>query len=478
MSVLNVLQAGKSGMNSAKAGIATSGHNISNANTEGFSRQRVQTTAEVSEQMAGRGGPYIGQGSKMTSINRVNDQYLEKQLREGGKDLAHFEEKQIFLGQVEDVFNEMNGDGLNRIVARFFNDFRKLSNEPGSEAIRQSLRESSQAMVNDFKRVRTELIQIRDHVDSRLDGSVQELNQMAEQLKELNIRIQQAEIQKQNANDLQDQRDLLVSKMNSYLDLASHKDNQGMITLDVKGVGPLVTGPNVEKYFTGRAPEQQMGEQGVSPENSLQISRSPWSPNYITTQFRGGKIGALVELRDQTIGKSIDRLDELASAITQSVNEIHAKGFTQEGRSRVEFFKPLHLKSGAAEQISLSDDVLNSTSNIAAGLVPNAPGDNRIALAISNLQNARFMNNGQTSVDDFYNSIVSEVGVSAGRNAEALTQQKGINTQLQKLRDSVSGVSIDEEVTNLMQYQHAFDASARVIKVADEMLDTILNLKR
>ena len=474
MSILNILQSGRGGMTTSKAGIATSGHNISNANTEGYSRQRVHSEAEVSGQINGTGGPYVGQGSKLARIERVNDQYLEKQLREGGREMAHFEEKQVFLNQMEDVFNEMNGDGLNRIMTRFYNDFRKLSNEPTSEAIRQSVRESSQAMVNDFKRIRTEMDQIRSHIDTRIEGNMKELDGLSQELKDLNVRIHTAEIQGHEANDLEDHRDKILQKMATYADLGIHKDNNGMVSVDVKGVGPLVTGPNAEKYYVARAAAQP--DTG-SPENGLQISRSQYGTQYVTHQFTNGKIGALVEMRDKTMSTAIDRLDQLAHAVATSVNEIHAKGFTQDGETGVHFFNPINGVSGAAHSLSLSEAVRSDVGNIAAGIAPNSPSDNRLALAIANLQNARFMNGGQTTADDFYNSIVADVGVANSRNNEALGQQKGILANMQKMRDQIAGVSIDEEVTNLMQFQHAFDASARVIKVADEMLDTVLKLR-
>ena len=474
MALTNVLQTGKSGMTTAKAGIATAGHNIANANTEGFTRQRIQSEAEVTKQMAGQGGLYIGQGAKTSRIERVNDDYIEKQLREGGKDMAYHEEKQVLLNQVEDVFNEMNGDGLNRIVAKFYNDFRKLSNDPTSEAIRQSVRESSQSMVNDFRRIRSEVESVRSHIDNRIDGTMKELNSLGKELADLNAHIRQAEVQGNDANDLRDRRDVTIKKINTFVDISTHKDNMGNINVDIKGVGPLVTGSQLQDYSVARGPA--VPDQG-SPENSLQISRSSFSNQNITSQFQGGKLGALIETRDKAISTVLDRLDQLAFSVSNSVNEIHQKGFTQDGKTGVNFFKPVDSMEGAAERLSLSDDIHGSVGNIAVGLQADAPGDNRNALAIANLQNIHLMNNGHTTVDDFYNSIVSDVGVSSARNREALGQQQGILTQLNKVRDQVSGVSIDEETTNLMQYQHAFDASARVIKVADEMMDTVLKLR-
>lgn len=474
MGIQNVLQTGKSGMTTAKAGIATSGHNIANANTEGFSRQRIEVEAIVTPTIGGNGHASVGEGARVKRVERINDDYLEKQVREGGRDMAFHEEKQVFLNQVEDVFNEMNGDGLNRIVARFYNDFRKLSNDPTSEAVRQSVRESSKAMVNDFRRLRTEVESVRSHIDNRIDGNMKELNSFAKELAELNNKIRVAEVQGNEANDLKDRRDLTVRKINNLVDVAVHSDNQGYVNVDIRGVGPLVTGVNTQNYSVHRAPSQSDAG-GV--DGALQIARSEFSETYITEQFKGGKIGALIDTRDQAISTVLDRLDELAYSIANSVNEVHQKGYTEDGRTGIDFFNPVDEITGAASSLSLSDDVHDSVKNIAVALAPESPGDNRGALAIANLQNAHLLNDGKTSADDFYNSIVSDIGVNSARNREALGQQQGILTQLTKMRDQVSGVSIDEETTNLMQYQHAFDASARVIKVADEMMDTILKLR-
>ncbi|OFZ20158.1 MAG: flagellar hook-associated protein FlgK [Bdellovibrionales bacterium GWB1_55_8] len=473
MGLPNVFNTGRSGMMASKAAIATAGHNISNANTEGFSRQRVQTSPDTPRPALGSHA-LVGTGTLVSRVERINDEYVEKQIRNGTRDMSHMEEKDMALRQTEDIFNEMNGEGLNRLVARFFNEFRKLGNEPDNEAVRQSVREASQAMVNDFHRLRNSVQEVRTHIDSRLDGYTSEVNSIVDDLKELNQKIKAVEIGGASPNDLLDKRDAALRKLSSYMDLNMHKDSSGGYVVDIKGVGPLIVGSQAEKFSVFRSPADDQGK----PENALDISSSSSVASTVTHQIKGGKIGALLEVRDQTLSTIIDRLDELAFNVGNAVNRIHQQGFTRDGLQGVAFFRNIQNRERAAEFIGLSDAVSASVNNIATAAQPDSPGDNRIAIAISGIQYQQLMNDNKSTLDDFYNSIVSDVGVATSRNRSALNQQKDIVTQLNKMRDRISGVSIDEETANLMQYQHTFDASAKVIQVADELLKTILDLKR
>ncbi len=176
MGIANIFNTGYSGLSASRAGMATSGHNISNAGTEGFSRQRIVTENVETSEKAAKGIYGVGRGTRVLRVERINDEYLEKQLRNGHRELSHHEEKEMGLRQVEDIFNEMNGDGINRLMTRFFNDFRKLSEQPESRAVRETLRESTHAMANNFRSIRGQLEDVRKHMDSRVEGYVSEVN--------------------------------------------------------------------------------------------------------------------------------------------------------------------------------------------------------------------------------------------------------------------------------------------------------------
>lgn len=473
MGIANIMNTGQTGLIAAKASIATTGHNITNANTEGYSRQRVLTEANDP-----RGGQFgkntIGTGTHISRVERVNDEYIEKQIRNSQRDLSHYEEKDSALKQVEDIFNEMNGDGLNRLVSRFFNEFRKLSEEPENPAVRQSVREATQAVVNDFHRLRKEVDEVRRHLDARIEGYVTELNSVSAELAQVNEKIRTTEPVGGPPNDLLDKRDVLMKKLGSYMDVTMHKDNHGNFNVDIRGIGPLINAGSFETLSVEKSPADGDGK----PEGAYDIKTSGSARGIITHVLQGGKLGALLETRDKTVSTILSRLDEMAYNLTDAVNEVHMQGVTPSGVKGVTFFKPMLQKERASEFISLSDDIQSSIDNIATAMVPDAPGDNRVAIAISRLQNAKLMDDGNATTDEWYNSIVSDVGVATSKNRFAMNQQKDIVTQLNKVREQISGVSIDEETANLLQYQHVYDASAKVIQVADDLLKTVLALKR
>ncbi len=473
MGLPNVMHTGRSGMVASRAAIATTGHNIANTNTEGYSRQRVDTEANVPTDGVGRRNT-IGQGVKLTQVSRVNDEYVEKELRNGTRDLGHYEEKGASLRQLEDVFNELNGDGLNRLMSRFFNEFRKLGNDPNNEAIRQSVREATQALVTDFHRLRQEVESVQQHIDSRISGYAGEINSLTTEIRDLNQQIKAAVVGGGSPNDLMDNRDVALKKLSSFFDVSVHKDKDGALNVDIRGVGPLITGPQAEAFSVARSPADEHGK----PENALDIKTSASASSNVTHRLRGGKLGALVEVRDKTLSGVLSRLDDLAYSVSSYVNEIHKQGVTRDGFTGVDYFKGLQSKERASEKIGLSDAIASNTNNIAAAFEKDAPGDNRVALAISQLQFQKLMNDGQTTADDWYNSIVSDIGVVRNRNESALGQTKNIMTNLERVRDQISGVSLDEETANLLQFQHAFAASAKVITVADQLLDEVLAIRR
>ncbi len=202
------------------------------------------------------------------------------------------------------------------------------------------------------------------------------------------------------------------------------------------------------------------------------------TPVRVTKQMTGGEIGGLLEVRDKVVNEFIGSMDEIAYTIAGETNRAHASGYDRAGRTGNMFFdQPGDVKDSSLK-LKVSDTIMNDVGRIAAAGAQNAPGDNRIANIMSQMQYAQMFGDGTASVDDYYNSLVGKIGIETQRAGSSDQSQKDLVGQLKNLRESISGVSVDEEMTKMIEFQKSFDASARLIRTADEMMDTVLNLKR
>ena len=471
MGVTNLFNTGKSGLFANRASLATTGHNIANVNTEGFTRQRVEHSANAP---AAGGNVVYGTGVRVSQIHRINDEYLTRQIGNEMKTFGAAEEKDIALAQAESVFNEIGNSGLNRLLAKFFNEFRKLGNEPESHALRTTVKEASDQLSGDFRRIAKSIRDVQKNIDVRIEANVRQVNEIVKNIAHLNAEIKRLEVHGGNASDLQDKRDMSVKRLSTILDVNTATNEKGEFTLSINGVGPLISGTlsNKLKVETAKS-DSNIGR----PEGSFVLHLENLVPPEITSKIKVGRLGGLIEARDELLGGAMKNINELAYTFASKVNEIHRQGYSLNGSTGIDFFKLPDQIENAAEKFSISEAIRNDEGNIATALIPDSPGDNRLVQMIANLQGQRFMAGGRATLDDHYNGTVAELATYAQKNKQVLEHQTHILGQLEKFRESISGVSLDEETTNLVQFQHAFDASAKVIKVADEMLETVLRIR-
>ncbi|MEK7357135.1 MAG: flagellar basal body rod C-terminal domain-containing protein, partial [Bdellovibrionota bacterium] len=198
----------------------------------------------------------------------------------------------------------------------------------------------------------------------------------------------------------------------------------------------------------------------------------------ITEQISGGSIGGLFEVRDKTIRGLLDQIDNMAYTMGMTVNELHSRGYDVYNKTGAKFFEMPTDVRHASRNLKVSEAIAKDPGRIASASQQNAPGDNRVANAIAKMQFEGVIGDNKATLDEYYNSMVGEVGIHTRKTEVARESQKNILGQLKNIRESVSGVSLDEETTKLIEYQKSFDASARLIRTADEMFDTVLSLKR
>lgn len=477
---------GHSSLRTSKRSLETTSHNIANSNTEGFSRQRVtaSTNIPVSE-----GNYVLGTGVNVQSVKRVHDRLVEKKLNQSLSDHKFNEERTFQLSRVEEIFNEINSDGLNKVLNRFFNSFRELSNQPENEVVRSMVRDNAKLVVADFRRISETITTVKQSSENKIELSVNEINSMAEGIASLNKEIIRLENVGGEAGDLRDQRDQLVRNLSEYFPAQTYEDEKGQYVVNIKNVGSIVAGGATTKLEARAVTKNSSQDEG-----SVEIFLAGKSNSPVSTKIKKGTLGAIIKTRNEDIKELRDQLDELAYGLAKATNAIHNRGFKnrrlkvdQQGNyilpsdekvTGIDFFKrPTTLKN-ASSLIDLSDEVKTDLNNISTGLAPNSPGDNRIAIAISKLQHEKVLGRGTTTFEEAYQKSVGKIGLATAKSKIDVEQSGGILAQAKSIKERISGVSIDEETANMVKYQHAYDASARMLKTADEMFDSVIGMMK
>lgn len=483
----DLLNIGKSGLFTAKQSMSTTSHNIANANTEGFSRQEVRTETGIA---LPEGDYVLGTGVEVQSIKRSHDELVEKKLNTSITNHKYNEERSLQLGHVEEIFNEINSEGMNKVMNRFFNAFRELSNQPENETIRNVVKESAKIVTGDFHRIQSNLDDVRASINKKMSLTVSEINGLTHNIAKLNKEISIQEVSGGMANDLRDQRDRALRTLTEFFPITTYSDNKGQFVVNVDGVGSIVAGGMVQELSIGNVVKD--GSTSVDKGDAeLFFSNRPGVS--ISEKIKGGTLGAQLKTRNDEIEGLEKQLDELAHGLVLATNAIHRRGFANhpvpvdaEGNpipgaaaqkvTGINFFKePLSLKR-AAEYISLSDEVEADPNNIATALEANKPGDNRIALAISKLQHEKVLGAGTTTFEEQYLKSVGNIGLQAGKSKIDQEQSHGILAQAKSFKERLAGVSLDEEAANMVRYQNAYEASAKVIRASDEMFKAVLGL--
>lgn len=466
--ISGMMDVGKRSLMNSQTALQTVGHNIANKSTEGYSRQRVEL---MTNEPSSEGSVRIGNGARAGVITRVNNPWLEKQIQREGTNMGFADSKADALSRVEQVYNEQTNKGLNQYMTGFFNSFRELSNNPESLASRTMVREAGESMTKEFGRVVTQLRDVQDDLDGQLSTVTEEVNQMAKEVAQLNEKIQVVEASGVPANDERDRRDLILKKMGEKIDVSWAEGSDGHISVTAGRTAILVSGTTANTLKAARTSDRDRVE-------IFFASTANGTPVNITNQIRGGKMGGALEVRDEVIEGFLGSIDKMAYTMASEVNKAHIEGFDRYGKEGVLFFEMPADAKGAAGSLIINRTIYNDVGRIAAGAQAGASGDNTVANVISSLQNRQVMDGGSATFDDFYNTQVGQIGTITQRSIKSQESQRNVINQLQNIRESISGVSLDEETTKMIEFQKAYDASARIIRTADEMFDTILNLKR
>lgn len=469
--IYHILNIGSEGLFATRQGVDTTGHNIANAQTEGYSRQRVQLTSRSPHE---RMGHLIGNGTQIKSIHRAHDKFIEKQINDTNRNASYSDTLYSKLRDIESIYSPELNANISDELTNFFNSLQNLSNYPDELNARVGVRESALNLIGAFQRVDKNLEVSSDSLNENILHETNQVSELLKSISDLNISIRESEIgAAAQANDLRDQRDALVRDLSTKLDVNYYEDDFGMLTVRGPKDTLLVEGPShsTVKVVRGESKAYRI----IVEDGAGKGGRD------VTNGLKGGSLKGLVEIRDKIIPNLVQKHNSLVGKLVSEFNAIHREGFGINGYSQSggrNFFKPISDLSNAARYMSIDDTIAESIDAISAASTANAPGDNVTLNRLIDLKDFKMLEGGNATMTDYYANYVGVLGSEVMRADHLRQAEEQLRSDLNSRREEVSGVSLDEEAANLLKWQTAFTANSKVITTADEMLQTVLSLKR
>jgi flagellar hook-associated protein 1 FlgK len=452
MSILS--QIGYSGVNAAQVAMATTGQNIANAKTPGFSRLET-----IFASRAGSGALNVGGGVQVTSIRRLANEFQNQQLWRANTEQHYFESAQQYLTALEQLMSG-TGSSISTGLDQFFAALSEASATPGSVALRQQIISEANNLGQRFNGLNSNIQAQLDALHEQRSAMVTEINGLSGNIAELNRRITETESIKGDSSALRDQRENLVQQLSQYASLRIHEVPDGSLSVALANGQPLVAGPTAGQLSVtvDGSGEQQIGL-------AFAGTGFPLRQNGF-----GGALGGLYDSEYSALRPSQDALHEMADQLAQMVNATLASGFDLNGNAG----QPLFSYSPASTTAMLTLNAL-APEELAFSSAAGETGNNETLLALLELKGQTVTVNGSTvTLNDAYAGLLGQVASTSRQNQADLQTATTVTQQAQAQRDSVSAVSLDEEAVNLMTYQQAYQANMKVISTANQMFEDML----
>lgn len=533
------LETSKRALFTQQSALYTTGHNVANASTEGYSRQRVNMQTTLPYPGVGLNTPkmagYIGTGVEANSVQRYRDQFIDRQYRQEENKLGYWTNQVQNLMQMEDIMAEPSEFGLDQAFSDFWKSVQDVSTNPEDASARKVAVQKAQHIADSFQYIDKQLKLIQSNIGNELNVSTTQINSLLKSIAGINAQIQATEPNGYVPNDLYDSRDVLIDQLNEFLPVSfdaipsgGNASNvaEGSYTvyfttpngervdliegknyrqLTVDGIdGTPVTGENLDNLFAGfsyteladytthyQAEKDQMPllNEGSIEYDDLQAFKGSlvsMIDSYGFENNNGNPAGYYPEM--------LEKLDTLANTFVTSFNEVHRRGYGLKNDTSITGLNMFETTNGEefnASNIKVIDEMLNDTSLFAASSRPGEEGNGNWALALSNLQFVPLNGSAQVSSDgtvvtmtsdlngatfqSFYKSMIAQLAVDANEGETLRFNSETLHITIGNNRASMSSVSLDEEMTNMITFQQAYNASARMLTVMDETLDKIIN---
>ncbi|MHB9035446.1 MAG: flagellar hook-associated protein FlgK [Armatimonadota bacterium] len=439
------------------------GYNIAHANDPTYKRQRMVmvegSVLAASQEASPLGSTPFGTGVGSGDVERVRDALIENRLREATQASSKWAYMSNTLSQLEAAIGEPSDTGLQNDLDTFWASWQKVSTSPDSLPIRSALLEDASALCQRMQYTYNQMGALTDDLNMAAIDRVDRVNLIAEEIGRLNNEIGALSSGMIPVNDLLNRRDALVQELSKTVAISQHGDSKDNFIISIGGT-VLVQGTKVNRLKT---------EVGIGGEQLVL-----WERDSEPVNVAGGELKAILDLRDNMIPSYLKQLDDVAVALVDAVNTAHQSGQTMTNPPVAggDFFRA----GTTAANISLDDSIIGHPELVAASSSDAATsgiGNGQVALQISLLKNQPMA--GGFTINQMYRAFIGDIG---GSSATAKTQAEAHELSLQQFttqQQSVSGVSLDEEMTNMIKFQQAYNSAARVLTTMDEMLDVLIN---
>ncbi len=529
MSIIGGLDLGKRALMAQAQAIKVNGQNITNANTPGYSRQRIEVKNSIHTK---------DESINLLESRRIRDRFIDKSLRNEYQSFGNWDMKTQLLTRIEDIFNEPSDNGINKILGEFWNSWEDLSNYPEGNTQRAMVVQRGVALAQAINRVDSNLNDIEKNVDGYINDRISQINTLASQIAHLNSKIVFSEAGGQEASGMRDNRDLLIDKLSKMVNITVSDRGNSSVAIYVGGTA-----------LVDDATYNTMTIDSSSNTGNVKIL---WSSSKTNVNINNGELSGLLDLRNDIIPGLRKQVNQFASTLASEVNRLHESGYGLDRTTGVKFFSEIDLfsmsldleddlnngtvtsdlkkefsnkgisLSGSATiyvdhptngrwrvvdegivytirkesgqlkvytatsaKIAVNEDLLKDYRLVAAAddidengnpEIPQ-PGDNGTALKIAALADETLAPIG-TSLGKHYSNMVNALA-GKSQHADIMRQSTELLVNdLEEQKESVSGVSLDEEMADLIKLQKIYEAASQYMSIINNMLGVLMNMGR
>jgi len=465
MALTSLLLTARDALNAQAYGVQVTSQNITNANTPGYVKREAVLQSRI------LGNETYGT-VQVAGLRRNTDQFVEGRHISAVGNAAASTERDAQLSVLETVFNDLAGAGIGEALDRINHSFQQLSVDPSDTIGREDVLASLSDFVSRAHETGEVIASQRTEILNNMHSIASDINQRAEEIANLNGQIKIAVAQGKDAADLFDRRDQVLSELAPMVNTRVVNNDDGTILVQAAGA-TLVEGSESRVFSV---------DLDGSGNARLLASRTDGSNSNITATLTGGKMSGLIEVRDQDILAISSQLDEYVYEFATALNTQHQAGFSLDDQTGLNLFD-LNLvgapPTGVSQTIEVSVDVIGQPERIAASdSLATSPGSGENAKLITQVFDQPIVGGGTRTASEGYSDLVGEIGLRRANSQRESLLHEAMEEQFLQIRESVTGVSLDEEMVALTRFQRAYQAASRVLTTADELLEELLNATR